>query len=145
LNASHLRTQVQRKWRNQAIFSACRQLHTETEDEDPFGAYDLILPPEPLIEGVAHIPIRPVPLHITRPPYVGKQEDDPIEVEGPYIGDGRIQLGGEDERKLRKAGMLAKRVLHETKNWSKVHLFLLLCHEPTLNFWFLARCHAGGD
>ncbi|KIJ57225.1 hypothetical protein M422DRAFT_40725 [Sphaerobolus stellatus SS14] len=91
----------------------------EDEEDDPFGAYDLILPSEPFIHGVKHIPMRFVPLHIPKPPYVGKTEDDPVAVEGPYVGDGRIELGGEDERKMRRAAQLAKKVLEKTKDWVK--------------------------
>jgi len=93
---------------------------SKEDDDDPFGPYDIILPPEPLIDGVFHIPVRAVPSHILRPLYVEKKEDDPLEVEGPYIGDGRIELGGDDERKLRKAADLAKKLLLQTRGWIKV-------------------------
>lgn len=102
--------------------AAARPLYTAPAGHS-FGVYDLILPPEPFIHGVNHIAMPCVPLHIPRPPYVGKTTGDPASVEGPYMGDGRIELAGEDERKLRNTANLAKLVLSRAKDWVKVRRF----------------------
>ncbi|KZT60768.1 methionine aminopeptidase [Calocera cornea HHB12733] len=69
--------------------------------------YDILLPSEPFMHGVAHIPRRSVPDHITRPPYVSDEEGY-----GPRPGDtGIIKLRGEEELSLRAAANLAKRTL----------------------------------
>ena len=104
-----------------------------------FGTYSLILPPEPYVDGVAHIPRKSVPQYIARPPYVtGSLEEINIKASDPfagdpYAGDGRIVLGGDDEIKLRRATNLAKVVLDRTKDWVKVnyHWFLIaFCGDP---------------
>lgn len=93
---------------------------------DSFGIYSLILPPEPYVDGVAHIPRKSVPAHIARPPYVtGTLEQINIKASDPfagdpYVGDGRIVLGSNDETKLRRATNLARVVLDRTKDWVKV-------------------------
>jgi hypothetical protein len=80
-----------------------------------FGTYSVILPPEPFIFGVSHIPRRPVPSHIARPSYVTPSYVTPS-VHGqsdPCVpsGDGRIQLDGPGEWRLRRAAQLAREVL----------------------------------
>ncbi|KAF8520762.1 methionyl aminopeptidase [Hysterangium stoloniferum] len=87
--------------------------------EIDFGSYELVLPSEPYIEGVSHIPTRPVPKHIISPPYLGKHENDPFAGD-PYTGDGRIELNGKDEMNLRRASNIAKMVLNAAKTWAKV-------------------------
>lgn len=55
--------------------------HTEDEsdisDIPDFGAYSVILPPEPFVYGTSHIRSRLVPPHIPRPSYAsGRLEDE---------------------------------------------------------------------
>ena len=89
-------------------------------DAEVFGTYSVILPPEPFIFGVSHIPQRPVPSHIARPPYIttSATHDQP----GPcvYSGDGRIQLGSPREWRLRRAAQLAREVLEYAGTLVKV-------------------------
>jgi methionyl aminopeptidase len=66
-----------------------------------FGSYSVILPDEPFKYGVAHITPRSVPKNIPKPSYAG----------GPPAlqdADGKIQLGGEAERRVRAAATLAR-------------------------------------
>jgi methionyl aminopeptidase len=108
-------------------FICTRRLHVPSVEElESFGTYTLILPPEPYIEGVAHIPMKPVSGLIIRPPYMSgtpqeiiSKASDPFAGD-PYEGDGRIILGSNDETKLRRASKLAKLVLDRTKEWVKV-------------------------
>ncbi|KAF8699473.1 hypothetical protein AX14_000925 [Amanita brunnescens Koide BX004] len=92
-------------------------LHAPCEDVPDFGDYSVVLPPEPFVFGVSHIKPRPVPPHITKPPYAGISrvaENEP----DSYEGDGglrsgkreRIALGGESEFRIREAAKLAKKV-----------------------------------
>jgi methionyl aminopeptidase len=78
----------------------------EVED---FGAYNVILPEEPFVWGVSHITRRPVPSHIIRPKYA-VQHDPSVDHEQQYEGDGRINLGSIDEKRVRAAATLAKNV-----------------------------------
>ncbi|KZT70283.1 methionine aminopeptidase [Daedalea quercina L-15889] len=78
----------------------------EEEEEDyDFGSFDVILPEEPYVWGVAHIQPRAVPPHIARPPYA---RGEPVRVP---LQDLPMRLGGEDEHKLRGAAKLARDVL----------------------------------
>ncbi|CAK5265965.1 unnamed protein product [Mycena citricolor] len=71
-----------------------------------FGSFSVILPEEPFIYGVKHLQPRHVPAHITRPAYAGAPEQQrPPEDEG-----GKLQLGGDAERRLRAAARLARDV-----------------------------------
>lgn len=87
-----------------------RRFSTE-EERDTFedsGVYSIIFPPDPVVWGVSHIKPRTVPPHIVRPPYAlpGREAEDP-----PFHqNSGKIKLGGEAERKIREAGLLAKKV-----------------------------------
>ncbi|EJD01707.1 methionyl aminopeptidase [Fomitiporia mediterranea MF3/22] len=84
------------------------------EEIDDHGDYEIILPPDPPVWGVRHIPIRHVSPHILRPSYAqeGKIVDESDRYHGdPYDGDGRIELGSKDEEQLRRASLLAKRTL----------------------------------
>lgn len=79
--------------------------------EDP-GHYDIIIPDEPYVWGTSHITPRPVPSHIPRPRYVDvASPKSPENFREGYSGDGRIQLGSNEETRLRKAAHLARRVL----------------------------------
>lgn len=80
---------------------------SESEDEF-FGIYSVILPPEPFVFGVSHISQRPVPPHIPRPPYVTPSSGGGTTSTSE---DGRIQLGSSGERRLRSAARLARNVL----------------------------------
>jgi methionyl aminopeptidase len=93
--------------------------HFDTEElqqVEDFGVYNVILPEEPFVWGVSHIPLRAVPDHIARPPYalrhdrsmsLAKSETDHGE---HYDGDGRINLGSIEEERVRSAATLARNV-----------------------------------
>lgn len=79
------------------------------------GEYEIIVPKDPY--AMPEIPPpRPVPSHILRPPYATPASIQLYEDTGHYVesytGDGRIILGGEEEKKLRRAAALARRVLN---------------------------------
>lgn len=76
------------------------------EQDDDSGLYRVILPEEPFIFGTSHIPRRSVPQHIHRPPYVTGRK---LTAEESNFR-GKIQLGGEQERGVREAAALAKKV-----------------------------------
>jgi len=105
-------------------FASRHLTHNEENDTSDFGAeffgtYSVILPPEPFIFGVSHIPQRPVPSHISRPPYVtfsAHGQPDPC----VSSGDGRIQLGSPREWRLRRAAQLAREVLEYAGTLVKV-------------------------
>lgn len=96
--------------------------HDEDTSElgaESFGTYSVILPPEPFIFGVSHIPQRPVPSHIARPSYVtpsARGQSDPC----VYSSDGRIQLDSPGEWRLRRAAQLAREVLEYAGTLVKV-------------------------
>jgi hypothetical protein len=88
-------------------------------DDESFGIYSVILPPEPFVFGVSQITQRPVPSHILRPPYVttsGAHRGGATSTSG----DGRIQLGSSGERRLRSAARLARNVLEYAGTLVKV-------------------------
>ena len=84
-----------------------------------FGTYSVILPPEPFIFGVSHIPRRPVPSHIARPSYVTPSTHGQS---NPCVssGDSRIQLDSPGEWRLRRAARLAREVLEYAGTLVKV-------------------------
>ncbi len=84
-----------------------------------FGTYSVILPPEPFIFGVSHIPQRPVPSHIARPSYATPSAHGRP---NPCVSsdDGRIQLGSTGEWRLRRAAQLAREVLEYAGTLVKV-------------------------
>jgi methionyl aminopeptidase len=86
-----------------------------------FGDYHVILPPEPYIWGVSHITPRAVPPNIARPPYA-LPDSLPHTTTRNTFHDGVVRadtsgdksviaLGGYEERRLRNAARLAKKVL----------------------------------
>ncbi|GBE80240.1 Methionine aminopeptidase 1 [Sparassis crispa] len=89
---------------------------TTSDVANDFGSYDVILPPEPFVWGVAHIKPRCVPEDIRRPRYalsfdsastLGFGEDTST---GPqHVRDKLIAL--QDEETVRRVGRLAKEVL----------------------------------
>ena len=86
------------------------------------GDYSVVLPKEPYVWGVSHIIPRPVPVHISRPPYIKGDRpilDDPKNGD-PYEGDGRIMLGSSEEKSLRKAALLARDALKYASTLVKV-------------------------
>jgi len=87
---------------------------TSEMDAEDFGSYSVILPPEPYIFGVSHIPQRPIPSQIARPPYVTAHGQP------APSGDGRIQLGSPAEWRLRRAAQLAREVLEYAGTLVKV-------------------------
>jgi hypothetical protein len=94
-------------------------------DAEFFGTYSVILPPEPSIFGVSHIPQRPVPSHIARPPYITPSTHDQPD---PCVssGDGRIQLGSPGEWRLRRAAQLAREVLEYAGSLVKVRAGIVI-------------------
>ncbi|KAI0034364.1 methionyl aminopeptidase [Vararia minispora EC-137] len=95
----------------------------ELAEIDTFGAYSVVLPEEPHVFGVRHIPRREVPIHITRPPYAssGVRLLDGL---GSVLtkGDGIIALGSPDEARLRASARLARDVLHFARTLVRVHV-----------------------
>lgn len=106
---------------NRAFRRGVNEVRRVGTQSHPGGNYDIILPPEPFVFGVKHIPIKSVPHNICRPSYALKDvdEDDPYHGD-PYTGDGRLTLNSEDEQKLRKAAKLARSVLRTARTWLKV-------------------------
>jgi hypothetical protein len=92
---------------------------SEPDADEDFGNYSVILPPEPFVFGVSHIPQRPVPSHIQRPPYLTSSAQDSLVLKGSS-SDGRIPLGGFEEWRLRQAARLAREVLEYAGTLVKV-------------------------
>jgi len=86
------------------------------------GDYSVVLPKEPFVWGVSHIIPRPVPIHISRPPYIkgGRPILGDPDNGDPYEGDGRIALGSSEEQSLRKAALLARDALNYASTLAKV-------------------------
>lgn len=110
-------------------------------DIDDTGIYEVILPPDPPIWGTSHISPRSVPISIPRPPYVrhgvypsstAREGIDPWHGD-PYYGDGLIELGGEHEKRLRRACTLAKRVLEKAEEIVRVRVDL----SPVFHVWVI--------
>jgi hypothetical protein len=82
--------------------------------QEDFGAYNVILPPEPFAFGIDHIQPRVVPDHIVKPLYAratsSSLSSPSTGVEHPLQNNGKIILGGEAEFKIRAAALLAKKV-----------------------------------
>jgi len=95
-------------------------------DAEYFGNYSVILPPEPFVFGVSHIPRRPVPSHIPRPPYLTSSAHDHLTLNGSS-SDGRIRLDSSEERRLRRAARLAREVLEYAGTLVQVETDIVLC------------------
>lgn len=89
-------------------------------DSYDYGHYSVILPPEPFIFGTSHIKPRHVPAHIIRPPYA--MENPSQKAYDSYEGNGIIELGGEEERRLRASASLAREVLSYVDSLIKVRI-----------------------
>ena len=98
---------------------------SESYADEYFGNYSVILPPEPFVFGVSHIPQRPVPSHIPRPPYLTPYAQDPFALHGSS-NNGIIRLGGSEERRLRRAARLAREVLEYAGTLVKVKAGIVL-------------------
>ncbi|KII94586.1 hypothetical protein PLICRDRAFT_33389 [Plicaturopsis crispa FD-325 SS-3] len=88
--------------------------------EEPEGQYSVILPKEPFVWGCSHIKPRTVPASIARPPYAINPSPAEETTREEYSGDGRIPLGGDDERRLRAAATLARTVREYARTLAKV-------------------------
>ncbi|KAJ6601218.1 peptidase M24, structural domain-containing protein [Mycena vulgaris] len=82
---------------------ASRQAGPRPSFSKKFGSYSVILPDEPFVVGVSHITPRSVPTNILRPPYAGGSQ-------APEDLDGKIELGGAAEQRVRAAATLARNV-----------------------------------
>lgn len=80
-----------------------------------FG-YTVILPEEPFVYGVSNITQRSVPQHILRPHYAGGSPTFPEDE------NGKVQLGGDAERRLRGAATLAKGIRNFAGTLAKVNV-----------------------
>lgn len=130
-------------WRNfvhlgglqsQAITCPSRSFVTATSQENDAdepelrleddGEYEIILPQDPAPRDFSAS--RPVPAHIPRPPYASSQSLEQYQKTGKparelYVGDGRVRLGGEEEKNLREAAQLARRVLRMAGTLAQVN------------------------
>ena len=97
-------------------------------DSEYFGNYSVILPPEPFVFGVDHIPQRPVPEHIPRPPYLTSSTRHPYTLR-ESSSDDRIRLGGSEERRLREAARLAREVLEYAGTLAKVKAGVIILRQ----------------
>lgn len=101
----------------------------DREEDEDFGEYDIILPPDEPVWGVDHILPRVVPSGIIRPPYAALNRSgclDSSHDERARNGDGRIDVRSEAVAKLRRAGALAKEVLRDVEGLVKVKEFQFL-------------------
>ncbi|TFK69443.1 methionyl aminopeptidase [Pluteus cervinus] len=80
-----------------------------TDVYQDFGDYSIILPPEPYVFGCSHIRPREVPAHIARPFYASTNSEAQSP-SGSVPSRKLIPLGGDEEKGLRAAAGLAKRV-----------------------------------
>ncbi|KLO14520.1 methionyl aminopeptidase [Schizopora paradoxa] len=94
----------------------------DREEDEDFGEYDIILPPDEPVWGVDHILPRSVPSGIIRPLYAALNRPGPLDSshdERARSGDGRIDIRSEVVSKLRRAGALAKEVLRDAEGLVK--------------------------
>lgn len=78
---------------------------TDSELEDPeFGNYEIILPSKPSLSPKSAF-VNAVPPHIPRPPYIADPSAKSL------LLSSRLELGSDDERKMREACALAKQTL----------------------------------
>lgn len=98
-------------------------------DSEYFGDYSVILPPEPFVFGVSHIPRRSVPSHIPRPPYLTSSTHHQSTLTAGSSDDDRIRLGGSEERRLREAARLAREVLEYAGTLVKVKAGIIILRQ----------------
>ena len=113
---------VQRLWTRRSIrlLNHVRFFSTRVTDEEipDFGSYSVILPEEPFVWGVSHIHPRTVLCDIRRPSYAWTLAEENATLHSsrsgssfePHEDDSRIQLGSEEETKLRASAKLARKV-----------------------------------
>jgi hypothetical protein len=82
-----------------------------TNAGEDFGYYDVILPPEPYVWGVSHIIPRTVPPSILKPHYALGLDAKSGKTRGHSGAETLLPLGGDEERRIRCAASLAKKVL----------------------------------
>lgn len=143
--------------RSRRLFSGAKLATSEldgVDSSDDFGEYEIILPPDPPVWGVSHLTPRTVPADILRPPYArpgsgttpisssAAVSEDPYHGD-PYEGDGRIELGGESEKKLRLSASLARRVLEVAEKLVKVMTLPFYASQVDTKRLFLTRNFAG--
>ena len=119
-----LRNQVVRCTKHYSPLN-CSVLQRRAGSEANFGDYHIILPPEPFVWGVSHIVPRVVPPNIVKPPYALKSRETSRNIHHNHRdlahGDSEtIPLGGDEERRLRNAAILAKKVLQYAGTLVKV-------------------------
>jgi len=126
---SLMRSHASSAWRHRTVTDdEGNDISEPDTDPEYFGDYSVILPPEPFVFGVAHIPRRPVPSHIPRPPYVTSSTSHPSTLSGASSDD-RIQLGGSEERRLREAARLAREVLEYAGTLVKVKAGIIILRQ----------------
>ena len=113
---------VQQLWTRRSIrlLNHVRFFSTRVIDEEipDFGSYSVILPEEPFVWGVSHIHPRTVPCNIRRPSYARTLAEENATLHSsrtgpsrePHKDDSRIQLGSEEETRLRASAKLARKV-----------------------------------
>ena len=126
---SLMRSHAFSAWRHEtATDDAANDISEPDTDSEHFGSYSVILPPEPFVFGVSHIPQRPVPSHIPRPPYLTSSTHHQYAL-GGSPNDGRIRLGGSEERRLREAARLAREVLEYAGTLVKVKTDIIILRQ----------------
>ena len=86
---------------------------------EDFGDYCIILPKEPFVFGTSRITPRLVPKYIVKPSYAATKSDTTQNL--AVHGDtGKIQLGAQEELRLRKAALLARKVREFAKSLVQV-------------------------
>lgn len=89
------------------------------DNHEDFGDYCIILPKEPLVFGTSHITPRLVPEYIVKPPYATNSHLNSSQDLAP--GDmGKVKLGTQEESRLRKSALLARKVRDFAKSLVQV-------------------------
>ena len=130
---SLIRSHAFSAWRHETVTNNDEDYDTsepETDaDSECFGDYSVILPPEPFVFGVSHIPRRPVPSHIPRPPYLTSSTHHQSTFSPGSSDDDRVRLGGSEERRLREAARLAREVLEYAGTLVKVKTGIVILRQ----------------
>jgi methionyl aminopeptidase len=112
-------------WRHRTVIDSDDENDIPEPEAEDFGNYSVVLPHEPFVFGVSHIPQRPVPPHIPRPPYLTSSAHNQFTFDEPS-NDGRIRLDSSGERRLREAAKLAREVLEFAGTLVKVEVGIVL-------------------